>query len=163
VGWLKHFHITLTFIYRRLSKDIKLIPMRRKIIRKKKENEAGETLSKIKGGKELEIAAIILNELAQRKKRKNEIDNKQNNLKEIKEKEKKTERPIDKDTNMKNWALAFLPAYIISITLLVEPIGSGLLAWLIFNEIPSLGVLIGGIIVLCGVYVVALSEPVSNR
>jgi hypothetical protein len=102
VGWLKHFHITLTFIYRRLSKDIKLIPMRRKIIRKKKENEAGETLSKIKGGKELEIAAIILNELAQRKKRKNEIDNKQNNLKEIKEKEKKTERPIDKDTNMKN-------------------------------------------------------------
>jgi hypothetical protein len=102
VGWLKHFHITLTFIYRRLSKDIKLIPMRRKIIRKKKENEAGETLSKIKGGKELEIAAIILNELAQRKKRKNEIDNKQNNLKEIKEKEKKTERPIDKDINMKN-------------------------------------------------------------
>lgn len=102
MGWLKHFHITLTFIYRRLSKDIKLIPMRRKIIRKKKENEAGETLSKIKGGKELEIAAIILNELAQRKKRKNEIDNKQNNLKEIKEKEKKTERPIDKDTNMKN-------------------------------------------------------------
>jgi|TARA_B110000263_G_scaffold16739_1_gene13406 drug/metabolite transporter (DMT)-like permease len=64
---------------------------------------------------------------------------------------------------MQNWALAFLPAYIISITLLVEPIGSGLLAWLIFNEIPSLGVLIGGIIVLCGVYVVALSEPVSNR
>tara|TARA_B110000438_G_scaffold278173_1_gene301467 strand:- start:21644 stop:22534 length:891 start_codon:yes stop_codon:yes gene_type:complete len=64
---------------------------------------------------------------------------------------------------MQNWALAFLPAYIISITLLVEPIGSGLLAWLIFNEIPSLGVLIGGIIVLCGVYVVALSEPVSNQ
>ncbi|RZD38907.1 MAG: hypothetical protein CXT75_00490 [Methanobacteriota archaeon] len=76
--------------------------MRRKIIRKKKENEAGETLSKIKGGKELEIAAIILKELAQRKKRKNEIDNKQNNLKEIKEKEKKTEIPIDKNTNMKN-------------------------------------------------------------
>jgi drug/metabolite transporter (DMT)-like permease len=64
---------------------------------------------------------------------------------------------------MQNWALAFLPAYIISITLLVEPIGSGLLAWLIFSEIPSLGVLIGGFIVLCGVYVVALSEPVSNQ
>jgi len=76
--------------------------MRRKIIRKKKENEAGETLSKIKGGNELEIAAIILKELAHRKKRKNEIDNKQNNLKEIKEKEKKTEIPIDKNTNMKN-------------------------------------------------------------
>jgi len=64
---------------------------------------------------------------------------------------------------MQNWALAFLPAYVISITLLVEPIGSGLLAWLIFDEIPSLGVLFGGIIVLYGVYVVALSEQISNQ
>jgi len=64
---------------------------------------------------------------------------------------------------MQNWALAFLPAYVISITLLVEPIGSGLLAWLIFDEIPSLGVLFGGIIVLYGVYVVALSEQTSNQ
>jgi drug/metabolite transporter (DMT)-like permease len=63
---------------------------------------------------------------------------------------------------MQNWALAFLPAYVISITLLVEPIGSGLLAWLIFDEIPSLGVLFGGIIVLYGVYIVASSEKNSN-
>jgi len=63
---------------------------------------------------------------------------------------------------MQNWALAFLPAYVISITLLVEPIGSGILAWLIFDEIPSLGVLVGGIIVLYGVYIVALSEHSSN-
>ena len=63
---------------------------------------------------------------------------------------------------MQNWALAFLPAYVISITLLVEPIGSGILAWLIFDEIPSLGVLVGGIIVLYGVYIVASSEHTSN-
>ena len=75
--------------------------MRRKIIRKKNENEAGETLSKIKGGKELEMAAIILNELAQRKKRKEKIDNNKNNLKEIIEKEKKTEIPVNKDRNVK--------------------------------------------------------------
>ena len=75
--------------------------MRRKIIRKKNENEAGETLSKIKGGKELEMAAIILNELAQRKKRKEKIDNNKNNLKEIKEKEKKTKIPVNKDKNEK--------------------------------------------------------------
>ena len=49
---------------------------------------------------------------------------------------------------MQNWALAFLPAYVISITLLAEPIGSGLLAWYIFSEVPSLGVLVGGLIVL---------------
>ena len=59
---------------------------------------------------------------------------------------------------MQNWALAFLPAYVISITLLAEPIGSGLLAWYIFSEVPSLGVLVGGLIVLVGVYSVSLSE-----
>jgi drug/metabolite transporter (DMT)-like permease len=59
---------------------------------------------------------------------------------------------------MQNWALAFLPAYVISITLLAEPVGSGLLAWHLFDEVPSLGVLIGGLIVLFGVCAVALSE-----
>ena len=63
---------------------------------------------------------------------------------------------------MQNWALAFLPAYVISITLLAEPIGSGLLAWYIFSEVPSLGVLLGGLIVLIGVYSVALSEKEAN-
>ena len=63
---------------------------------------------------------------------------------------------------MQNWALAFLPAYVISITLLAEPIGSGLLAWYIFSEVPSLGVLVGGLIVLVGVYSVALSEKEAN-
>tara|TARA_B100000029_G_C17486821_1_gene927561 strand:+ start:476 stop:1378 length:903 start_codon:yes stop_codon:yes gene_type:complete len=63
---------------------------------------------------------------------------------------------------MQNWALAYLPAYVISITLLAEPIGSGLLAWYVFDEVPSLGVLVGGLIVLIGVYTVALSEKESN-
>ena len=68
--------------------------MRRKIIKKKKDNEASETLSKLKGGKELEIAEIILKELAQRKKRKTEIRNKTNNLENIKKKEKKRKLPL---------------------------------------------------------------------
>ena len=63
---------------------------------------------------------------------------------------------------MQNWALAFLPAYVVSITLLTEPIGSGILAWHFFKEVPSLGVFIGGLIVLFGVYMVALSEKESN-
>tara|TARA_B100000945_G_scaffold40915_1_gene27473 strand:+ start:480 stop:1382 length:903 start_codon:yes stop_codon:yes gene_type:complete len=63
---------------------------------------------------------------------------------------------------MQNWALAFLPAYVISITLLAEPIGSGLLAWYFFDEVPSFGVILGGLIVLIGVYNVAVSEIDSN-
>ena len=63
---------------------------------------------------------------------------------------------------MQNWALAFLPAYVVSITLLAEPVGSGILAWHFFDEVPSLGVFIGGLIVLFGVCMVALSEKESN-
>ena len=40
----------------------------RKIVRKKKKNEAQDALNKVTGGKELEMAAVILKELAQRKK-----------------------------------------------------------------------------------------------
>ena len=59
---------------------------------------------------------------------------------------------------MQNWALGFLPAYVVSISLLSEPVGSGILGWIIFSEVPSLGVFIGGIIVLIGVYVVTTAE-----
>ena len=39
---------------------------------------------------------------------------------------------------MQNWALAYLPAYVVSISLLAEPIGSGLLAWLFFKKFQVL-------------------------
>ena len=59
---------------------------------------------------------------------------------------------------MQNWALGFLPAYVVSISLLSEPVGSGILGWIIFSEMPSLGVFIGGLVVLIGVYVVTTAE-----
>ena len=59
---------------------------------------------------------------------------------------------------MQNWALGFLPAYVVSISLLSEPVGSGILAWIIFSEMPSLAVFIGGLVVLIGVYVVTTAE-----
>jgi len=65
-------------------------------------NKAGEALSKIKGGKELEIAAVILKELAQRKKRNNDIKNKTNNLKDNKKKEMKIKIPLNKEQDEKN-------------------------------------------------------------
>ena len=59
---------------------------------------------------------------------------------------------------MQNWALGFLPAYVVSVSLLAEPVGSSFLAWIFFEENPGFGVLIGGSIVLIGVYLVASSE-----
>ena len=63
---------------------------------------------------------------------------------------------------MQNWALGYLPAYVVSISLLAEPVGSGILAWLVLDELPSLGVFAGGIIVLIGLYVVASAEKASS-
>ena len=53
----------------------------RKIIRKKKRNETEDALSKVMGTKELEMAAVILKELAERKERKSKIKDKEKQLK----------------------------------------------------------------------------------
>ncbi|MEP6765172.1 MAG: DMT family transporter [Gemmatimonadaceae bacterium] len=56
-----------------------------------------------------------------------------------------------------NWALGHLPAYVVNLTVLGEPIGATLLAAIIpgIGEVPAPGVLIGGAIVLLGVYLTA--------
>ena len=53
----------------------------RKIVRKKKKNETEDALNKVMGSKELEVAAVILRELAERKERKSKIENKEKQLK----------------------------------------------------------------------------------
>jgi drug/metabolite transporter (DMT)-like permease len=51
-----------------------------------------------------------------------------------------------------NWALGHLPAPKVAISVLGEPIGSALLAWLIFHEVPGPALLAGGALILYGVY-----------
>ena len=51
----------------------------KKIIRKKKKNETEDALSKVMGTKELEVAAVILKELAERKERKSKSKIRKNN------------------------------------------------------------------------------------
>jgi drug/metabolite transporter (DMT)-like permease len=55
---------------------------------------------------------------------------------------------------MFNWALRYIPAYVISISLLGEPIGSTTLAYFIFGESPPVLTFVGGGLVLAGVYLV---------
>ncbi|HKN58529.1 MAG TPA: DMT family transporter [Gemmatimonadaceae bacterium] len=56
-----------------------------------------------------------------------------------------------------NWALKFLPAYVVNLTVLGEPVGATLLGALIpsIRQIPSSSTLIGGAIVLGGVIIAA--------
>ncbi len=51
-----------------------------------------------------------------------------------------------------NWALGYLPASLVSITLLGEPIGSIILAYFLLNESPSALEVAGGALILAGIY-----------
>jgi drug/metabolite transporter (DMT)-like permease len=57
-----------------------------------------------------------------------------------------------------NWALGYLSAAYVSITLLGEPIGSTILAYFILQEKPTLIKLIGGGMILIGIYIASRSE-----
>jgi len=56
-----------------------------------------------------------------------------------------------------NWALKYLPAYVVNLTALGEPVGATILAALLpgIRQIPPLMTLVGGAIVLTGVVVAA--------
>lgn len=54
-----------------------------------------------------------------------------------------------------NWVLRYIPATLVAIVTLVEPIGSAVLAYFVLHEIPTNGVLLGGLLILVGVYIVS--------
>jgi drug/metabolite transporter (DMT)-like permease len=56
-----------------------------------------------------------------------------------------------------NWALKYLPAYVVNLTVLGEPVGATLLGALIpsIRQIPTINTLVGGVIVLAGVVLAA--------
>lgn len=67
-----------------------------------------------------------------------------------------------------NWALRFLPAYVVNLTVLGEPVGATLLGALIpaIRQIPTLATLIGGAMGLGGVVIAAggtRAEAVETR
>ena len=57
-----------------------------------------------------------------------------------------------------NWALKYLSAAYVSISLLGEPIGSTILAYFILDEVPSGIKIFGAILILSGIYVASLGE-----
>lgn len=58
-----------------------------------------------------------------------------------------------------NWALKYVSAPVVSISLLGEPVGATILAFLFLNEMPTLPTIIGGVITLAGIYMCARSTP----
>jgi drug/metabolite transporter (DMT)-like permease len=62
-----------------------------------------------------------------------------------------------------NWALRYMPASLVSVTTLGEPIGSAILAFFILSESPSALTLIGGVLILAGIYLSTLSTSPTTR
>jgi drug/metabolite transporter (DMT)-like permease len=57
-----------------------------------------------------------------------------------------------------NWALKYLPASFVSVTLLGEPVGSTILAYIIFAEIPSWVKVGGALLILIGIWLASKGE-----
>ena len=57
-----------------------------------------------------------------------------------------------------NWALRYIPASLVSVTTLGEPIGSAILAFFILSETPTPLTLIGGVFILAGIYISTISK-----
>ncbi len=52
-----------------------------------------------------------------------------------------------------NWTLRYLPAAYVSVALLGEPVGSTVLAYILFGEHPAILMLVGGVLILTGILV----------
>jgi drug/metabolite transporter (DMT)-like permease len=62
-----------------------------------------------------------------------------------------------------NYALRYLPAYIVNLTVLGEPVGATIIAFLVpsIREVPGVGTVVGGVITLMGIGTAALRR--GNR
>jgi drug/metabolite transporter (DMT)-like permease len=51
-----------------------------------------------------------------------------------------------------NWTLRHLPASVVATAFLGEPVGASILAWLFLGELPSLATVVGGSVILTGLF-----------
>ncbi len=59
-----------------------------------------------------------------------------------------------------NWALRYLPASLVAVTTLAEPVAAALLAYFLLSETPTRGILLGGGLILIGIYLA--SRPANT-
>jgi drug/metabolite transporter (DMT)-like permease len=61
-----------------------------------------------------------------------------------------------------NWTLRYVTALVVSMSILGEPILSAILAYLLLSEVPTNWVVLGGILILVGIYLVASRSREGN-
>lgn len=60
-----------------------------------------------------------------------------------------------------NWVLRYIPATLVAIVTLIEPIGSAVLAYIVLQERPTGGVLLGGLLILTGIYLASRASSAA--
>ncbi len=62
-----------------------------------------------------------------------------------------------------NWSLRWVPAPVVSLSLVGEPVGASLLAWIILRQVPSAGVAVGALLALLGIYLTVYGQGTAAR
>ena len=62
-----------------------------------------------------------------------------------------------------NWLLKYLPATFVAVMTLAEPVGSAILAYFLLRETPNQFVLIGGCLILIGIYLAAKEDDKKDK
>ena len=62
-----------------------------------------------------------------------------------------------------NWSLRWVPAPVVSLSLVGEPVGASLLAWVILQQVPAAGVGLGAGLALFGIYLTAYGQGAHAR
>lgn len=62
-----------------------------------------------------------------------------------------------------NWSLRWVTAPVVSLSLVGEPIGASLLAWVILSQVPSIGVAVGALLALLGIYLTVFGQGSQSR
>ena len=60
-----------------------------------------------------------------------------------------------------NWVLRYIPATLVALITLVEPVTSAILAYFVLRETPTHGVLFGGLLILLGIYLASKPKSVT--
>lgn len=62
-----------------------------------------------------------------------------------------------------NWALAYLPAPLVALSILGEPVGTTLLAMFLLHQSPTTWEIFGGLLILVAIYLAAISFNLNNK
>jgi drug/metabolite transporter (DMT)-like permease len=60
-----------------------------------------------------------------------------------------------------NYAVRLMPVTLVSVAILGEPVGATILGYFVLDEVPTINEILGGLLILAGIYLVMGYRPES--